>query len=162
MSRHPTRNDLPARTRARIEKLLNERLAEAMDLSAAAKQAHWNAKGSHFIALHELFDKLHGAVDGHVDSIAERIAALGGQALGTVQAAARGSSLKAYPEALSDGLEHVAALSDRVADFGARVRKSIRKAAELEDDGTADLLTGISRDLDQYLWFLEVHLQKAR
>ena len=162
MSRHPTRNDLPARTRARIEKLLNERLAEALDLSAAAKQAHWNAKGTHFIALHELFDKLHGAVDGHVDSIAERIAALGGQALGTVQAAARGSSLKAYPEALSDGLEHVAALSDRVADFGARVRKSIRKAAELEDDGTADLLTGISRDLDQYLWFLEVHLQKAR
>jgi len=162
MSPHPTRNDLPARTRARIEKLLNERLAEALDLSAAAKQAHWNAKGSHFIALHELFDKLHGAVDGHVDTIAERIAALGGQALGTVQAAARGSSLKAYPEALSDGLEHVAALSDRVADFGARVRKSIRKAAELEDDGTADLLTGISRDLDQYLWFLEVHLQKAR
>jgi starvation-inducible DNA-binding protein len=162
MSRHPTRNDLPARTRARIEKLLNERLAEALDLSAAAKQAHWNAKGTHFIALHELFDKLHGAVDEHVDSIAERIAALGGQALGTVQAAARGSSLKAYPEALSDGLEHVAALSDRVADFGARVRKSIRKAAELEDDGTADLLTGISRDLDQYLWFLEVHLQKAR
>ena len=162
MSRHPTRNDLPARTRARIEKLLNERLAEALDLSAAAKQAHWNAKGSHFIALHELFDKLHGAVDGHVDTIAERIAALGGQALGTVQAAARGSSLKAYPEALSDGMEHVAALSDRVADFGARVRKSIRKAAELEDDGTADLLTGISRDLDQYLWFLEVHLQKAR
>ena len=162
MSRHPTRNDLPARTRARIEKLLNERLAEALDLSAAAKQAHWNAKGTHFIALHELFDKLHGAVDGHVDSIAERIAALGGQALGTVQAAARGSSLKAYPEALSDGLEHVAALSDRIADFGARVRKSIRKAAELEDDGTADLLTGVSRDLDQYLWFLEVHLQKAR
>ena len=162
MSRHPTRNDLPARTRARIEKLLNERLAEALDLSAAAKQAHWNAKGTHFIALHELFDKLHGAVDGHVDSIAERIAALGGQALGTVQAAARGSSLKAYPEALSDGMEHVAALSDRVADFGARVRKSIRKAAELEDDGTADLLTAISRDLDQYLWFLEVHLQKAR
>jgi starvation-inducible DNA-binding protein len=162
MSRHPTRNDLPARTRARMEKLLNERLAEALDLSAAAKQAHWNAKGTHFIALHELFDKLHGAVDEHVDTIAERIAALGGQALGTVQAAARGSSLKAYPEALSDGLEHVAALSERVADFGAKVRKSIRKAAGLEDDGTADLLTGISRDLDKYLWFLEVHLQKAR
>ena len=77
MSRHPTRNDLPARTRARIEKLLNERLAEALDLSAAAKQAHWNARGAHFIALHELFDKLHGAVEEHVDAMAERISALG-------------------------------------------------------------------------------------
>jgi len=162
MSRHPTRNDLPARTRTRIEKLLNERLAEALDLSAAAKQAHWNAKGAHFIALHELFDKLHGAVEEHVDSIAERITALGGQALGTVQAAARGSSLEAYPEALSDGLEHVAALSGRVAAFGAQVRKSIGKAGDLDDEGTADLLTGVSRDLDKYLWFLEAHLQKAR
>jgi starvation-inducible DNA-binding protein len=56
----------------------------------------------------------------------------------------------------------VAALADRVAAYGKLVRKSIRKAAELEDDGTADLLTGISRDLDKYLWFLEAHLQKAR
>jgi starvation-inducible DNA-binding protein len=162
MSQHPTRNDLPARSRARIEKLLNERLAEALDLSAAAKQAHWNTKGAHFIALHELFDQVHGNVDEHVDSLAERITALGGQAFGTVQAAVRTSSLKPYPEALSDGLEHVAALADRVAAYGKLVRKSIRKAAELEDDGTADLLTGISRDLDKYLWFLEAHLQKAR
>jgi starvation-inducible DNA-binding protein len=162
MSLHPTRNDLPARTRARVEKLLNARLAEALDLSAAAKQAHWNVKGTHFIALHELFDKVHGAVDEHVDTLAERITALGGQALGTVQAAARGSSLKAYPEALSDGLEHVSALSERVAAFGAQVRKSIGKAGDLDDEGTADLLTGISRDLDKYLWFLEAHLQKAR
>ncbi|MFM2287271.1 MAG: hypothetical protein RL684_414 [Pseudomonadota bacterium] len=103
MSQHPTRNDLPARSRARIEKLLNERLAEALDLSAAAKQAHWNTKGAHFIALHELFDQVHGNVDEHVDSLAERITALGGQAFGTVQAAVRTSSLKPYPEALSDG-----------------------------------------------------------
>jgi len=158
---HPTRNNLPTRTRARVEKLLNERLAEALDLGAAAKQAHWNVKGTHFIALHELFDKVHGAIEEHVDALAERITALGGQALGTVQAAARGSSLKAYPEALSDGLEHVAALSDRVAAFGAQVRKSIGKAGDLHDEGTADLLTGISRDLDNYLWFLEAHLQRG-
>ncbi len=162
MPLHPTRNDLPARTRARIEKLLNARLAEALDLSAAAKQAHWNAKGAHFIALHELFDKLHGAIDEHVDTLAERITALGGQALGTLQAAARGTSLRAYPEALADGLEHVAALSERVAAYGAQVRRSIGKAGDLGDEGTADLLTGISRDLDKYLWFLEAHLHKAR
>jgi DNA-binding ferritin-like protein len=27
---------------------------------------------------------------------------------------------------------------------------------------TADLLTGISRDVDKYLWFLEAHLQAKR
>ena len=54
---HPTRNDLPVRTRTRMEKLLNERLADALDLEAATKQAHWNVKGQNFISLHELFDQ---------------------------------------------------------------------------------------------------------
>src|SRR5712672_2629887 len=90
---HPTRNDLPARSRARLEKLLNQRLADALDLEAASKQAHWNVRGPNFIALHELFDRLHDNVEEQVDSLAERITALGGTALGTVGAAARGSSL---------------------------------------------------------------------
>lgn len=162
MADHPTRNSLPARTRTRLVALLNERLAEAIDLAAAAKQAHWNAKGPHFIALHELFDKVYEGVTDHVDTIAERITALGGQALGTVQAVGRASSLEAYPTDLSDGLAHVAALAGRVADHGARVRKSIGKAGDLGDEGTADLFTGVSRELDKTLWFLEAHLQKAK
>lgn len=162
MTEHPTRNSLPARARTRLVALLNERLAEGIDLAAAAKQAHWNAKGAHFIALHELFDKVYEGVTDHVDTIAERITALGGQALGTVQAVGKASSLEAYPTGLGDGLAHVAALADRVADYGARVRKSISKAGELGDEGTADLFTGVSRDLDKTLWFLEAHLQKAR
>ena len=159
---HPTRNNLPTRTRARVEKLLNERLAEALDLGAAAKQAHWNVKGPHFMALHELFDAVHGSIEEHVDNLAERITALGGTALGTIQAANRGSGLPPYPEQLSDGEAHVAALADRLADFGARVRKSIGAAGDLEDEGTADLLTGISRELDKQLWFLEAHLHRGK
>ena len=31
---HPTRNDLPDRSRVRLEKLLNQRLADALDLQA--------------------------------------------------------------------------------------------------------------------------------
>src|SRR6266568_151409 len=38
--------------------LLNQRLADVIDLGLQAKQAHWNVKGPHFIGLHELFDKL--------------------------------------------------------------------------------------------------------
>jgi len=159
---HPTRNNLPTRTRARVEKLLNERLAEAQDLESAAKQAHWNVKGPHFIALHGLFDAVHGSIEEHVDDLAERITALGGTALGTIQAATRGSTLPPYPEQLGDGEAHVAALADRLAEFGARVRKSIGQAGELGDEGTADLLTGISREVDKQLWFLEAHLHSGK
>ncbi len=159
---HRTRNDLPQKTRARIEKLLNARLADAIDLAAQAKQAHWNVKGANFIALHELFDRVHDAARGHADALAERIAALGGTARGTLQSVARATTLAAYPEEITAGDEHVTALADRLASFAARARAAIGEADRLGDAGTADLLTGVSRDIDQQLWFVEAHQQAAR
>ncbi|MBV8877656.1 MAG: DNA starvation/stationary phase protection protein Dps, partial [Gammaproteobacteria bacterium] len=50
-----TRNDLPANVRVEVAELLNARLADAIDLGAQSKHAHWNVKGPNFIALHELF-----------------------------------------------------------------------------------------------------------
>jgi starvation-inducible DNA-binding protein len=40
------------------------------------------------------------------------------------------------------------------------VRAAIADTDELGDADTADLFTGISRDVDKYLWFLEAHLQE--
>jgi starvation-inducible DNA-binding protein len=166
-----TRNDLPARQRAKLEQLLNARLADALDLASASKQAHWNVKGPNFIALHELFDQLHGNIEQHVDTIAERIAALGGSAHGTVQAAAGASSLSPYPLHISDGVEplhisdgveHLQALADRLADFGRKIRAAIAAAEQMGDADTADLFTAVSRDADKYLWFLEAHLTGQR
>ena len=108
---HPTRNDLPVRSRGRLEKLLNQRLADALDLEAA----------------------------------------LGGTALGPIAAVARSSSLAPYPEDLSAGADHLAALADRLADFGRKVRAAIATAAKLADADTSDLFTAVSRDVDKYL-----------
>jgi starvation-inducible DNA-binding protein len=73
-----TRNDLPANTRTKVIELLNARLADAIDLGAQTKHAHWNVKGPNFIALHELFDKVAESVEEHIDTLAERVTALGG------------------------------------------------------------------------------------
>ena len=53
-----TANDVPDNVRERVAQLLNRRLADAIDLQTQAKQAHWNVKGPHFIALHELFNEM--------------------------------------------------------------------------------------------------------
>lgn len=159
---YSTRIDLSSDVRTRITTLLNARLADALDLESASKQAHWNVKGPHFIALHKLFDELHSNIEEHVDSIAERITALGGIALGTVQAAARASSLQPYPENIAEGEQHLAALAERLADFGAKVRAAIGQSDEIGDADSADLFTQISRDLDKYLWFVEAHLTSKR
>ncbi len=38
----------------------------------------------------------------------------------------------------------------------------IREAETLEDAGTADLFTEISRSVDKMLWFVEAHSQAAK
>jgi starvation-inducible DNA-binding protein len=155
---YDTRNDLAADVRGRMVELLNGRLADAIDLGTQAKQAHWNVKGPNFIALHELFDQVAEHVEDHVDTLAERITALGGTARGTIAVVSRATSLKPYPSDITGGAEHVDALSAAVADFGAKVRKAIDESARAGDAGTSDLFTGISREIDKDLWFLEAHL----
>ena len=155
----PAKNDLPKATRVAMIELLNQQLADVIDLGLQTKQAHWNVKGPNFIGLHELFDKVAEEVEGFTDEIAERAVALGGVALGTVQVVAKHSRLSAYPLDLSSGKDHVAALSSALAKYGASVRAAIDTAAKHSDADTADLFTGVSRGVDKLLWFVEAHTQ---
>ncbi len=155
-----TRNDIPATARKSTIELLNARLADAIDLSTQTKHAHWNVKGPSFIALHELFDKLAETVEDQIDTIAERVTALGGTARGTLATVSRATSLKPYPEEISDGMAHVEAVSAVVADFGRKVRAAIEDSAKLGDADTSDLFTGVSRETDKNLWLLEAHLHR--
>jgi starvation-inducible DNA-binding protein len=156
---YPTKNDLPETTRREAIGLLNQRLAEAIDLQAQCKQAHWNVKGPTFIALHKLFDEIYADVGEYVDLLAERVVQLGGIAEGTVGVVAERSTLTDYPLALATGGEHVAALSDALAQFGRAARLGIGEMDELEDADSADILTEISRGVDKWLWFVEAHQQ---
>ena len=154
-----TKNDLDAPTRREIVGLLNQRLADCIDLQTQCKQAHWNVKGANFIALHKLFDDVNEAVEGFVDLLAERVVQLGGVAEGTARIVAQRSQLIDYPLTLTTGEEHVAALSDSIAAFGRTARIGIEEADDLGDADTADILTEISREIDKWLWFVEAHQQ---
>ena len=158
---YATKNDLPEATRLEVIRLLNQRLADSIDLQTQCKQAHWNVKGPTFIGLHKLFDDINEDAEEYVDLIAERVVQLGGVAEGTVGVVAERSTLIDYPIGLVTGAEHVAALSDALAAFGRTVRLGIEEMNELEDAGSADILTEISRGVDKWLWFVEAHQQGA-
>jgi len=159
---HRTKNDLPEKVRTQVVTLLQDRLAEALDLVTQAKQAHWNVKGASFIALHQLFDQVYEHAGEHVDLIAERIVQLGGTAEGTLRAAAKRSRLPEYPLTITSGGEHVEALSHSLAYFGEEIRKGIDQADEVHDKDTADIFTEISRSVDKDLWFVEAHAHGER
>src|SRR6266571_5268273 len=138
---HPTLNDIPESTRG-----------HAIDLQLQAKQAHWNVKGSQFIALHKLFDETHDAALEYVDLLAERVIQLGGIAEGTSAIVAERSELPQYPINISSGEEHVWALSNALASFGERIRQAIGETDELGDADSTDICTAISRGVDKWLW----------
>jgi len=156
---YETENDIPEQRRSELNALMNQRLADAVDLQMQMKQAHWNVKGPHFIGLHELFDQIDEAVEGYVDLIAERIVQLGGIAEGTARVAAERSRLEEYPLDIADGRAHVEAVAKALSTFGHEARMTIDEANELQDADTADIFTEISRGTDKWLWFVEAHLQ---
>jgi starvation-inducible DNA-binding protein len=154
----PTKNDLPSNTKAAVIDMLNARVADTIDLALATKQAHWNIKGMNFIAVHEMLDRLRGALDTYVDDMAERVVQLGGVALGTSQLVEAETTLDPYPTDIHTTKEHLHALIERYGAVANAVRTNIDDSDEAGDAGTADLFTGVSRGLDEWLWMLEAHV----
>lgn len=150
--------DLNDHTRKGAIALLQARLSDALDLEAQTKQAHWNVKGRDFIQLHEFFDKVHGVVEDFVDTLAERITALGGVADGWIQTTAKATSLYEYALETRSGEQHLKALGAVLAQFGKAARKDIDVAVQIGDADSADVFTEISRETDKQLWFVEAHL----
>jgi starvation-inducible DNA-binding protein len=158
VTKNTSRIELASNVKSAMIQLLNARLADTLDLALLTKQAHWNLKGIQFIAVHEMLDGFRTEIDGHTDTIAERVAQLGGIALGTAQTVAEKTSLKPYPTDISSVLDHLNALTDRYAATANSIRSAIDAADEAGDKNTADIFTGVSRSLDKALWFLQSHL----
>lgn len=135
---------------------LNQTLANLADLHSQTLQAHWTVRGVHFYQLHKLFDFLADEVEKHTDVVAERIMALGGLAQGTVRMTAKNSKVPEYPVGLIDE-RHVTALAERYSFCANAARLDIDVVDKGGDRDTADVLTAVSRTLDQALWFLEAH-----
>ena len=92
-----TRIDIDQDKREELVSLINQQLADTLDLFTQTKQAHWNVKGLDFFQVHELLDDLAKTVRKQTDMIAERATALGGVALGTARMSAENSTLTEYP-----------------------------------------------------------------
>jgi starvation-inducible DNA-binding protein len=154
-------NALPEDQQVKLVEMLNRRLADAIDLQLQSRQAYWNVKGPHFMALRALFDKVAKGVEEYANLIAERIVQLGGKAEGTAHAVAVRSSLDGHVLASADWNSHIGALSTTLTDFGKHARYASAQATELKDADTADIFTEIARGIDKWLWFVETSQQSG-
>jgi starvation-inducible DNA-binding protein len=139
--------------------LLNRTLVDTTVLMTHAKYAHWNLEGMEFYGLRQPFDEIAGTLEAHGDMVAERVTALGGEALGTAGMAVSNCRLPSMPTDATTGVEYVEILADTLAIHDADLSEAIETAQRYGDEDTADLLDEVSRDVSQHLWFLEAHLQ---
>lgn len=148
-----------AKTTKDLVSLLNQALADTLDLAYQTKQAHWNVRGPNFYGLHLMFDQLYIQLAAFVDDFAERAVTLGGHAQGTVRAAGNASRLSEYPLDAHESGIHVSALVERYGQYTGRIRTAIRESGQLGDQDTADLFTAVSRAMDKALWMLRSHME---
>ncbi len=138
---------------------LNQVLADTIMLRDLYKKCHWQVSGPTFYQLHLLFDKHYQEQAELVDTIAERIQALGGIAVAVAPDIAEHTRLERPPI----GREEVPAQISRLLEAHELILKEAHEYAHAADDsgddGTNDVLVSdVIRTNEMHAWFISEHL----
>ncbi len=156
---YPTRIALSDDQKRQVVEVMQEKLAEALDMYSQAKFAHWNVKGINFYQLHLAFDRVAENIFPQIDAIAERMTQLGGVANGTVRQSAAGSHLPEFDTTLTAGMDYVNCLADSLGRYCASLREASSKVDEIGDEPTSDFFKQLDVEAEEQLYFLEAHLE---
>ena len=151
--------ELEEPVRLEITAQLNQLLADTMTLRDLYKKSHWQVAGPTFYQLHLLFDKHYDEQVELVDSIAERIQLLGGVTIAMAADVAETTQIERPPRGREEVPVQLSRLLDAHQIIIRESRKLARRASELGDDGTNDLVVSdVLRSNELQVWFLSEHL----
>jgi len=151
--------ELEEPVRLEMTERLNQLLADTMTLRDLYKKSHWQVAGPTFYQLHLLYDKHYDEQVELVDSIAERIQLLGGVSIAMAPDVAETTQIERPPRGREEVPVQLSRLLDAHQVIIGEVRKLARRASELGDDGTNDLIVSeVLRTNELQVWFLSEHL----
>lgn len=136
---------------------LQATLAELVDLTLLAKQAHWNVVGQNFRSVHLELDEIVDTSRLAADQVAERIATIGGHPDGRTATVAATSDLPAFPEGRIGTVEVVEQVGATIDTMAGRLRERILRVADL-DPISQDILIGTGDQLEKHAWMLRAQL----
>ena len=151
--------ELEEPVRLEMTEQLNQLLADTMSLRDLYKKSHWQVAGPTFYQLHLLFDKHFSEQVELVDAIAERIQLLGGVSLAMAADVAETTQIERPPRGREEVPVQLSRLIDAHQIIIREVRTLARRANQLGDDGTNDLVVSdVLRTNELQMWFLSEHL----
>lgn len=125
-------------------------------LAVNGKQAHWNVRGSNFIAIHELLDTLVANAQASADLAAERIVALGLPIDARLSTVAE-KTATAVPAGFAQWKDEITAVISDIDSVLAGVQAAIDGLDET-DLTSQDVAIAIKAGLDKDRWFLFAHI----
>lgn len=151
--------ELEEPVRLEITAQLNQLLADTMTLRDLYKKSHWQVAGATFYQLHLLFDKHFNEQVELVDAIAERIQLLGGVSIAMAPDVAETTQIERPPRGREEIPVQLSRLLDAHQVIIRQSRTLARRASELGDDGTNDLVVSeVLRTNELQVWFVSEHL----
>lgn len=136
---------------------LTKLLADTYALYIKTHGYHWNVRGPYFSQLHTLFETHYTELWAAVDTLAERIRALGEFAPQGYGAFANLTSIKdGDPESPAEHMVEELMRDEETAI--ATARAALKPATEADDQVTIDLLTQRLTEHEKHAWMLRATL----
>ncbi len=139
--------------------ILNRLLADEQVLYAKTRNYHWNIEGDNFIELHKFYEAQYTELAEAIDEVAERIRKIGHFATGRLKDFLALTNLEEQDYS-NEQHAQIKNLLDDHETISREVRGKIDTISnEYKDLGTADFLTGLLKQHEQWAWMLRAHLK---
>lgn len=139
--------------------ILNKQIANWTILYVKLHNYHWYVKGSQFFTLHEKFQLLYEEAATHIDELAERVLALRGNPVATMEDCLSIASVSEAKKTES-AEEMVKAIVSDFTTIIEELKQGMQVAVEQKDETTADMLLAIHTELEKHVWMLSSFLQE--
>jgi starvation-inducible DNA-binding protein len=142
-----------------VAEALSRVLANTYTLYLKTHNYHWNVTGPQFASLHTLFETQYTELAAAVDTIAERIRALGHVAPGSYAAFGKLSEIKEAPDTPPDAMKMVRELAADNETLARLAEKANDIAEENDDAASGDLMIERIQVHGKAAWMLRAHLE---
>ncbi|MBD2724984.1 DNA starvation/stationary phase protection protein [Nostoc sp. FACHB-892] len=140
--------------------LLNQDLADAYLLLVKTKKYHWDVVGPQFRSLHQLWEEHYQTLTLNIDALAERVRALGGYPVGSMEGFLKIASLKEHAGNVPTATGMVSNLVNDHEQVIRNLRDHVDQSGDqFHDQGTADFLTGLMEQHEEMAWMLRSFIE---